>query len=49
MATLYPVWRGSLTYHDGTLSHDGAALYRGTQCKARMIQCQKPLPGSELA
>ncbi|MFM4722368.1 phage tail protein I [Aeromonas veronii] len=30
MATLYPVWRGSLTYHDGTLSHDGAALYRGT-------------------
>lgn len=30
MATLYPIWRGSLTYHDGTLSHDGAALYRGT-------------------
>lgn len=30
MATIYPVWRGSLTYHDGTLSHDGAALYRGT-------------------
>lgn len=30
MATLYPVWRGSLTYHDGSLSHDGAALYRGT-------------------
>lgn len=29
--TLYPVWRGSLTYHDGALSHDGAALYRGTQ------------------
>ncbi|MFM5560841.1 phage tail protein I, partial [Aeromonas rivipollensis] len=30
MATLYPVWRGSLTYHDGTLSFDGAAIYRGT-------------------
>lgn len=30
MATLYPVWRGSLTYHDGALSHDGVALYRGT-------------------
>ncbi|MNZ02354.1 Phage tail protein [compost metagenome] len=28
--TLYPVWRGSLTYHDGALSHDGAAHYRGT-------------------
>lgn len=31
MATLYPIWRGSLTYHDGTLSFDGAAIYRGTQ------------------
>lgn len=31
MATLYPVWRGSLTYHNGTLSFDGAAIYRGTQ------------------
>ena len=30
MATLYPVWRGSLTYHNGTLSFDGAAIYRGT-------------------
>ncbi|MFG0835504.1 phage tail protein I [Aeromonas bivalvium] len=30
MATLYPVWRGSLTYHDGALSLDGAAIYRGT-------------------
>ncbi|MGL6150381.1 MAG: phage tail protein I [Aeromonas sobria] len=31
MATIYPIWRGSLTYHDGTLSFDGAAIYRGTQ------------------
>ncbi|MGY4015454.1 phage tail protein I [Aeromonas molluscorum] len=31
MATLYPIWRGSLTYHDGALSFDGAAIYRGTQ------------------